>query len=56
VRVAGVEAAGDIGRGHQAEQGLVGFRISLTDIGVQVDLPHLPIVSLSVRLDCLFGR
>ena len=40
VRVAGVESAGHIGRRHQREQGLVGFGITLTNIRVQVDLPH----------------
>jgi len=40
VRVSGVPSASDVGRGHQPKKRFVAFGISLTDIGVQVELLH----------------
>src|SRR5438876_4894165 len=41
-RVAGMKSAGHIGRRDQLEQRLVGLRISLPHVGVQVELSHPP--------------
>jgi hypothetical protein len=41
VRVAGMASAGDVGRGHEPKKRFVAFGISLTDVSVQVELPHL---------------
>ncbi len=40
VRIAGVASAGDVGRGHDPKKRFVAFGISLTDVSVQVELPH----------------
>jgi len=40
VRVARVQSAGHVGRGHQRHQDRVRFCVSLTNVDIEVDLPH----------------
>ena len=55
LRVTRMKAAGNIRRGHQPEERLVGFRVSLTDVGIHVELSHPTIVRRFVRF-ALVGR
>ncbi len=39
-----MNSACDIRRGHEQQQGLVGFRVSFADVSVQVELPQARIL------------
>jgi hypothetical protein len=51
VWITGVEAASDVGRTHQRQQGLLRLELALPHIRVQIELAHLLIVSGPVMLD-----